>query len=251
MRIKPKDLIPMDIFTEEFEFRIDLAYSKDDNLLFGEAIYRAEARLWLHKTLARVVLLAASICAREHNLRMVLYDGLRTTSAQKLMLCTTRVKQNPHWLEEPRLLSPPGAGAHPRGMAIDISLETIDGTLLDMGTDFDYLAADPSLTGNRAHRERPNLPENVTQNRKFLDDCMTQAAQKLDAPLLLLPQEWWDFRLTPNIYEQYEALSDQELPPQMQLTNIEQAIDMPKDFTPEHFKTIRVDMVKIIKKHAK
>ena len=56
--------------------------------------------------------------------------------------CHTRVKDNLHWLEEPRLLSPPGAGGHLRGMAIDIGLEDAQGRLLDMGTVFDYLAED-------------------------------------------------------------------------------------------------------------
>ena len=40
---------------------------------------------------------------------------------QTAMGKTQIVKDNPDWLEEPnRMVSPPGNGAHPRGMAIDV-----------------------------------------------------------------------------------------------------------------------------------
>ena len=208
----------MDSLAEKEGLRIDLAYAQKDNLLFGQPIYRPNARLFLHKSLAKIVETAAQICHAQHNLRMVLYDGLRTTEAQTLMLETDQVKQNPHWLEEPRLLSPPGAGAHPRAMAIDLSLETENGKLLDMGTPFDFLAEDPSPEKNPAHRNHPHHTPKIMKNRKILDDVMTQAADEHHIPLLLLPQEWWDFRLPPEIYEAYAPLSDKNLPTDMRMT---------------------------------
>ena len=150
--ISPADLIAMNDFETEGLLRIVLAYGREDNFLFGERIYRLQARLFLHKTLAQIVKRGAEL-AQAAGYRMVLYDGLRTTTAQEKMLHTQRVKDNPHWLEVPRLLSPPGAGAHPRGMAIDLSLETVDGLLLDMGTVFDFLANNAAATHNAAHRQ--------------------------------------------------------------------------------------------------
>lgn len=210
-------LVCMDTLANQMPFRIELSYAKPDNLLFGERIYRAGAQLWLHKVLAEVVLKAAADCYKTYGCRFILYDGLRTTDAQAKMLETQRVKDNPHWLEEPRLLSPPGKGGHPRGMAIDIALEYEDGSLLDMGTPFDYLAADPSPAGNPAHRQFLRLTEEVHKNRKMLTDVMMKAAGSLGTPLLPLPQEWWDYRLPAEIYEQYEPLSDADLPRQMRM----------------------------------
>lgn len=202
--------------------RVDCAYSKDDNLLFGERIYRKDARVLAHKDIARIVNLAAEMAYEEHHLRLVVYDCLRTTDAQAKMLKTQRVKDNPHWLEEPRLLSPPGAGGHPRGMAIDVALEalSLDGensVYLDMGTEFDYLAENSAAEYNPAHREHPDLTQTQKENRALLDTYMLGAAQKLGIPLIGLPQEWWDYRMPAEIYEQYAPLSDNDLPPAMRM----------------------------------
>jgi D-alanyl-D-alanine dipeptidase len=133
------------------------------------------------------------------------------------MLHTKRVQDNPHWLDEPALLSSPGSGAHPRGMAIDVSLEDEGGTLLDMGTDFDFLADDPNAEANPAHRDHPNLDATTKKNRKMLDDAMFTAAATLGIPLIGLPQEWWDYRLPLDIYSQYAPLRDSDLPEIMRL----------------------------------
>jgi len=198
--------------------RIEVAYARDDNLLFGERIYKPNAQLFLYKDLADIVLEAAE-SLKAQGFTLVLYDGLRTADAQARMLETQRVKDNPHWLEEPRLLSPPGKGAHPRGMAIDCSLETATGELLDMGTAFDYLAEDASAHANPAHREYVALSEQIRQNRAILDNAFGQAAEKLGIPIFPLPQEWWDFRLPPLFTERFAPLNDADLPEAMRMTD--------------------------------
>lgn len=208
--IQSDDLIDLSPLAEDRLVRIELAYARDDNLLFGERIYRNDAKLHAHVIIAKIIKEAAKT-AQEAGYRMVLYDSFRSTDAQARMLQTQAVRDNPQWLEEPRLLSPPGAGAHPRGMAIDCSLETLDGELLDMGTPFDYLAADPSPAHNKAHRQHPDLSDEVLHNRALLDGFMLGAAELCEMQLFLLPQEWWDFRLPREIYEQYSPLSDNDV----------------------------------------
>lgn len=215
-QINPHDLVDMSAVETEHSYRVELAYASAKNLLFGEQIYRADAHLWLHKSLAEIILNAAQKLETQR-WRLVLYDGLRPCEAQEAMLHTQAVKQNPHWLEKPRLLSPPGAGAHPRGMAIDCAIETLDGQLLDMGTAFDYLAADPSAEGNPAHREYVGLTETIRQNRDILNAAMMSAADECEAALWPLPQEWWDFRLPESITEGYAPLRDEDLPAAMRM----------------------------------
>lgn len=215
-KISPQDLVQIE--DQADALRVEVAYARDDNLLFGERIYRYDAKLWLYKDLAQIVLRAAKIF-QDQDLRLILYDGLRTSDAQERILKTQAVRDNPHWLEEPRLLSPPGAGAHPRGMAIDCSLESGDGQLLNMGTEFDFLAEDSSPETNPAHRNHPNLSKEVIANRKILDKGIVQAADEAGITLLALPQEWWDFRLPPEVYELYEAISDADLPHDMRMTD--------------------------------
>ena len=213
--ISPDDLVDMARHGADAPLRVHVDYAHADNTLFGERIYRADARLWLYRLLADVVVKAAALCFARHGARFILYDGLRTVEAQEAMLHMQRVKDNPHWLEEPRLLSPPGAGGHPRGMAIDIGLEDAQGRLLDMGTVFDYLAEDSSPAVNPAHREYVGLTDAVRENRAKLDSCMIEAAESLDVPLLPLPEEWWDFRLPLAFTQRFAPLSDADLPPQM------------------------------------
>ncbi|MCE7887714.1 MAG: D-Ala-D-Ala dipeptidase [Alphaproteobacteria bacterium PRO2] len=215
-KIDPKSLVSMDRLAPENAFRVQLAYARDDNLLFGERIYRPDARLWLHEELAEVVAMAASACFENYDLRFVLYDGLRTIDAQEAMLHTERVRNNPEWLSE-NLLSRPGMGGHPRGMAVDIGLENEKSELVPMGTDFDFLALDSSPGKNPAHRDYKNLSQEARRNRAALTSSMLGAAKKLKVQLLPLPQEWWDFRLMPDYFNSYAPLADEDLPPDMRM----------------------------------
>lgn len=216
--IQPTSLINMSSLPDAGRmYKIELAYAKNDNLLFGERIYNPAANLYLHEDLASIVMKAANICLQEHNARFILYDGLRTIEAQQKMLGTKRVRENPHWLEEPRLLSPPGTGGHPRGMAIDIGLEDLNGNLIDMGTEFDFLAKNPHENFNPAHRFYKNLSDEVIKNRKKLDNSMARAAEELNLPISPLPQEWWDFRFPADFYNQYAPISENDMPEDMRL----------------------------------
>ena len=215
IKISPTDLIDLTLHEQSGLLRIEIAYARTDNQLFGERIYKPTAKLITYKTLAEITVKAAEIARDNHNLALVVYDSLRTTTAQQRMLETQIVQDNPHWLIQPRLLSPPGGGAHPRGMAIDVSLQTQNGTLLDMGTPFDQMCEDARPQTNKAHRDHPNLTPEVKANRKILDHCMLTAAKSLDIPLIGLPEEWWDYRFPAEVYEQYAPLSDDDLPEDM------------------------------------
>lgn len=217
--IHPDTLLPIDFAAGIFPLQINLSYAADaPPNIFGK-IYADDARLWLHHDLARIVLLGALLCKRQNGCTFVLYDGLRTVEAQAAMAASPIVQANPHWLEAPRLLSPPGAGAHPRGMAIDIGLMGEDGALLDMGTVFDHLAENSSPEYNPAHRDYAYLEPEHAKNRAILDGAMQKAADILDLPLYPLPQEWWDFRLPEDIYSTYAPLSDVDLPPEMRMVS--------------------------------
>ncbi|MGQ0527411.1 MAG: M15 family metallopeptidase [Alphaproteobacteria bacterium] len=217
-KIQPQDLVAMDEFCAGGPVRIDLSYAKGDNFLFGERVYHPGARLWLYRDLAALVRTAALICHKNHGFIYVLHDGLRTTDAQARMLGTKRVRENPGWLAAPMpLLSSPGQGGHPRGMAIDISLQTGDGESVHMGTVFDFLAQDPSPVANKAHRDHPHLTPEIKSNRVALDESMQAAAAQLNLPLFPLPQEWWDFRFPNDVYEAYAPLAEDDLPEHMRL----------------------------------
>lgn len=218
--IPATDLVALDIFVREHPLRIDLVYAKPEHPdnMFKSGIYRADAHMWGHQELAAIIVRAANICYKKTGLLYELKDCLRTVEAQALMRETDIVKRNPQWLEEPgRLLSPPGAGGHPRGMAVDIVLIDQNGDEIDMGTPFDFLTEDRN--NNPAARNYAKLSKSVLDNRKILEDSMMQAAAEMKRELLPLPQEWWDFRFPKSYSEQFAPMSDALLPPHMRMTD--------------------------------
>jgi len=218
--IDPSHLVDIQAVADAAGIRLktDLIYADAAHPLnntFREAIYRADATMWIHKNLAEIVMLAARR-ANDHALRFVLTDCLRTVDAQARMAQTVIVKANPHWTAPgPKmLLSLPGGGAHPRGMAVDIYLEDRDGHTIDMGTQLDHFSTDPS--DNPAARDYP-FPPQIMANRKLLENFMVDAAKDLGGEIYPLPSEWWDFRFPAHVYEQYAPLSDKDLPEHMKM----------------------------------
>jgi D-alanyl-D-alanine dipeptidase len=218
-RIDPSELVALDDFTATHPVKIDLVYAQPrhkDNM-FGCGLYRPQAKMWGHRDLVDIILRAAEACFKSTGWIFELKDCLRTVEAQALMRETDIVKAHPQWLEEPgRLLSPPGKGGHPRGMAVDIILVDKNGDEVDMGTPFDFLTEDRA--NNPAARNYTRLSRQVLNNRRALEDSMMQAASEAGRELLPLPQEWWDFRFPPAYTSLFEPICDADLPPEMRMT---------------------------------
>lgn len=224
-------LLPMDLFAGHAPVRIDLVYANPVHArnIFARALYHPQARLWLHEDLAAIVLRAAAHLHRHHGWITVLKDGLRTVEAQQMMQDTDIVKANPHWsgaVPEKRLLSSPGNGAHPRAMAIDVGFIDKNNKEVDMGTPFDFFTADPDH--NPAARAYADLPGDILDRGKMVEETFMSAARALKLPLVPLASEWWDYRFPADLYNQFPALRDADLPEWMQMTGRPHPI-MPPD----------------------
>jgi D-alanyl-D-alanine dipeptidase len=83
----------------------------------------------------------------------------------------------------PKYVANPKTGSiHNRGGAVDISLVTLQGEAVDMGTDFDFF-------GEKASHLYQDLPKNVLQNRKLLKSVM------ISAGFNSFDSEWWHYNL--------------------------------------------------------
>lgn len=224
-RIDPSELVALDDFTGTHPLKVDLVYAqpRHPENMFKTAIYRPDAKMWAHRDMAAIILTAAELCFRETGWIFVAKDCLRTVEAQLMMTETEIVRAHPQWLEEPaRLLSPPGRGGHPRGMAVDISLVDKNGDDIDMGVPFDHLTEDRS--NNPAARNYTHFCEDEARNqrilyhRSVLEKAMLRAAEAAGRELVPLPQEWWDFRFPHAYTSQFEPLHDASLPPAMRMT---------------------------------
>lgn len=212
-----------DDYTKTHPVTVDVVYAKADHPenIFKTALYRPTAKIWGHKDMVALTLRAAELCQQRHQWILDIRDCLRPIEAQGAMQDTKIVQDNPHWMEEPRLLSPPGAGGHPRGMAVDIVPVDKDGQTVEMGTCFDYLSED--RTHNPAARDYTQFSEDETynamilQNRQNLTQAMQDAAAEHGFEILPLPQEWWDFRFPRDYTAGFQPISDQDLPEDMRV----------------------------------
>ena len=217
-RIDSADLIAFDDFTQNYPILVDLVYADADHKdnIFTQAIYKPSAKCWGHKDMVHLTLCAAELCFERTGYIFEIKDCLRPIEAQATMMETEIVRANPQWTTEPdRLLSPPGKGGHPRGMAVDIILKDNKGAEIDMGTNFDFLTED--RTNNPAARNYANFSKEVLNNRQILEEAMMDAAIEMKRKLLPLPSEWWDFRFMPDETIGFIPILDKELPKDMQM----------------------------------
>lgn len=211
-KVPASDLVPMDRFKAE-PIKVDLVYASKNHPenIFKAELYHPSAHLSLHKDLAKIVIGAARTLYTNHQYILVLKDGLRTVDAEILATQTDAYQKNPQWREGPNvLLSKPGTGAHPRGMAIDVSLETIDGSPVDMGTVFDEMT-------EQSARDYAGFSSDTLERRAILETAFLEQAARLQLPLLPLPAEWWDFRFPRSYYEQWLPLYDTDVPPPLKM----------------------------------
>ncbi len=200
--IPAADLLRIADYQDAAPFTIDLVYAQPqhpDNHFPG--LYRPDAQLFVHKLLLPTLLEAARLAYARHGWTLCFLDCFRSIEAQAKMSACGFL---------PALVSTPGRGGHPRGMAVDV---TVKG--LDFGTPFDFFTDD--LVQNLAARHWPHQPH-IMQNRAQLDACLFDAAMANGLQLEGYAEEWWDYRLPRALFEQYAPVSEADLPPAMRLT---------------------------------
>lgn len=189
---------------------------------FGRA-YNENAKVWLHKEMADVVVDAALYMQQKHGWTSTVYDGLRTVNGAYIVYNNA----SDHDLEQ-GILAAPGLSAHNKGMAVDLVQFDAAGKLVDMGGNFDHL---DMKTNNRAYTD---LPQPVLENRlkreiAFQHAALTQG--KLFAPLR---SEFWDERFPENEADHWRVLDSLARCMGKQLLSSEDIANMrsPKDSEP-------------------
>lgn len=163
---------------------------------FGLA-YRPDARFWLHKTLANIVVGAADHLHKTYGWRTVLYDGLRTVEgAFALYNFATDDDLTAN------LLAMPGKSAHNKGLAVDSMMVDENGCEIEMGGHFDHL--DMSTNGRTYNGDK--ISEAARKNRIIREAAFLRSAFSQNLLIAPLRNEFWDDRLPENHEDLWRVL---------------------------------------------
>ncbi len=152
-------------------FAYDMRYATDNNFLKEKVYDCAECYT---RVITAKALLAANVDFEKSGVRIKFFDCYRPNSVQYKMW---KIVPNPQYVANPKKGS-----IHNKGGAVDITLETLDGVELDMGTDFDFF-------GKRAYHDMTDLPQQILDNRKLLKETMESHG------FWSIRTEWWHYNL--------------------------------------------------------
>ncbi len=161
----------VEIAAPTFDGFVDLRYATADNLT-GKPIYKRPL-CFLHPDAAQALRRAADL-ARPLGLRLYIFDAYRPSAAQWALWNHT---PNTEFIADPRRGS-----HHSRGVAVDLTLATPAGVVLEMGTGFD------AITPLSYHADTTVSPE-AQRNRFLLLGLMSGAGWDFYS------KEWWHYQL--------------------------------------------------------
>lgn len=165
---------------------VDLRYASADNFV-GRNVYGTFDRLMLHAVAADKLRRAVALLGTERpDLRLKVWDGFRPNRVQRVFWATVKGTDRQKFVGEPAIGS-----VHGFGFAVDLTLTTLAGRDLDMGTGFDDFSALAEPRLEAAHLAAGALTPVQVDNRHLLRDLMGRAG------FTGLPIEWWHFDALP------------------------------------------------------
>lgn len=162
---------------------VSLMYSRADNFT-GEVLYTDLREAYLHpKAAAALVKAQKRLRQLRPDLSLKVYDAARPMSIQKKMW--DKVKNTPKYF----YVSNParGGGLHNYGMAVDLTLCTLKGDSIPMGTKIDYMGAAAHIDKEASLVASGRISREAQANRRLLREVMAYAGFKP------LRTEWWHF----------------------------------------------------------
>jgi zinc D-Ala-D-Ala dipeptidase len=161
----------------------------DSLLVDGRAADAAGAYAWLRQGVLDRLLDAQR--ALPDGLRLLVVEGYRPPAVQEAIFAGYRGQLRaiyPQWTDErlhveaSKYVAPPEVAPHPTGAAVDLTLCTVDGVELDMGTSLD---ATPEASRDACFTAASHIPDRARRNRAILVRALSGAG------MVNYPTEWW------------------------------------------------------------
>lgn len=165
---------------------VDLKYSSADNFLNADTYGDLEDCYLQPKAAEMLAQAQRTLRAAHPDLTLLVYDGVRPRSIQRKMWAL--VVNTP---SQDYVANPDRGSVHNFGSAVDLTVATLDGVPLDMGTPFDYFGKLAQPRHEAHFLKTGKLTQQQLDNRMILRDAMTQAGFQS------IRIEWWHFNAVP------------------------------------------------------
>jgi len=175
----------LNVAEQDSSIVVSLMYARADNFT-GRVLYTDLHEAYLHPDAMRCLLKAQQLLKeRRPDLTLAVYDAARPMTVQQVMWEAVKGTAQQNYVSNPAR----GGGMHNYGVAVDITLATLHGDTLPMGTKIDHLGREAHITDEAAMVRQGKLTQEAWQNRQLLRSVMKEAGFKT------LPSEWWHFNL--------------------------------------------------------
>ena len=164
---------------------VSLMYSRPDNFT-GTVLYTDLRDAYLHPKAASALLKAQKrLRELRPDLTIIVFDAARPMSIQQKMWDKVKGTSKYFYVSNPAN----GGGMHNYGLAVDVSLCTLSGDTLPMGTRIDHMSPLSHITDEPSLVSNGLISPEALANRLLLRSVMTFAGFKP------LGTEWWHFNL--------------------------------------------------------
>lgn len=176
----------IDLKTIDSSIALKLKYATTDNFMHIN-LYHSFAKCYLHpETASKLKVAQNKVQMNNQKLRLVIFDATRPSIVQQMMWDSTKM----NIIEKRKFLSnPKNFSIHNFGLAVDCSLIDEQGTLIDMGTEYDYAGEKAYPCKEQEMLLQGELTEEQIAHRRLLRNAM------LDAGFSSNPYEWWHFNV--------------------------------------------------------
>ena len=162
---------------------VSLMYARPDNFC-GVVLYSDLREAFLHPEAMKALQKAQSYLKQlRPDLSLKVYDAARPMHIQQRMWDEVKHTSKAIYVSNPAH----GGGMHNYGMAVDITLCTLKGDTLDMGTKIDYMGKAAHIDHEAALVSAQIISPEARRNRQLLRKVMRHGG------FIPLRTEWWHF----------------------------------------------------------
>lgn len=162
---------------------VSLMYARPDNFC-GVVLYHDLREAFLHPEAMRGLQKAQAYLKQlRPDLSLKVYDAARPMHIQQRMWDEVKHTSKAIYVSNPAH----GGGMHNYGMAVDITLCTLKGDTLDMGTKIDYMGKAAHIDNEAALVSTHIISPEARRNRQLLRQVMRYGG------FMPLRTEWWHF----------------------------------------------------------